>query len=415
MIALAVGAPLVRAQGPLGDLARDKIHDLTAQNGMSFYLRIPKAYNAKKPLPAILILHGSNMNAKAYVATIAAAWPKVAADYVLIGINGENRVQGSPDDNPAFNYTYLNFVGKGSTYKGFAGNEKESPALVVQVVQEIKKQLPVSKIFIGGHSQGGWLTMSDYMYFPDLFAGAFPVSGGLLVQCEPSAFNDSAVRAAQRKGAIAIVYGERDTEWAASGKATFESFDDDSFPRLHLFADPRGDHRFGLLPVEAAIRWLEASTSEDPVKLLDFAQQRLKQREYRDALSAAGRAAELDTAKAQAARIEAVRKAVEEAAKAPAAKIEPLIRAAKDDTWVAQFVRFRRDFEFTDAAKGVMEAYGNLRKQQEKPAQELWAAVRKDFAEKKPDEGYRKCQQIVREYYASTYYRYAKNTLSARK
>jgi pimeloyl-ACP methyl ester carboxylesterase len=416
-IILVVTSPVVSlaqaAKGPWPD--RDKFHNETAANGMTFHIRIPKAYDPKKPSPALVILHGSNMNANAYAQTIVHAWPALARDFVIIGINGENRVQGSPDDNPAYNYTYLNFVGKGSTFKGFAGSEKESPALVVQVVQEIKQKLPLSKIFIGGHSQGGWLTMSAYMYFPELFAGAFPVSGGLLVQCEPSAFNDPDVRAAQRRGAIAIVYGERDVEWAPSGKATFESFDDDGFPRLHLFALPQGDHRFALLPVQDAIRWLQESTSDDPAALLTFAERRLKQREYRDALAAADRAAELDTAKAQAKRIEAVRKAIEEPAAKAAATLQPLIEKAKDDSWVAQFVKFRRDFEFTQAAKPVMQSYADLRKEHEKPARDLFNAARKDFNEKKPNDAYAKYTQIVREYYASSWYRYAKSALASRQ
>ena len=33
------------------------------------------------------------------------------------------------------------------------------PALVTAALQEIKEKLPLGKIFIGGHSQGGWLTL----------------------------------------------------------------------------------------------------------------------------------------------------------------------------------------------------------------------------------------------------------------
>ena len=403
------------ADTALPELKRNTIHDLKAGNGLTYHLRLPSAYNPKKPLPAILILHGSNMNSKAYVATVAGAWPKLAADYVLIGIDGENRVRNSPDNNPAFNYTYVNFVGKGSTLKGFPGSEKESPALVTDALQEIKKQLPLGKVFIGGHSQGGWLTLSCYMYFPELFAGAFPVSGGLLMQCEPASFNDEAARAAQRKGAIAIVYGERDKEWAPSGKASFESFADDAFPRLRRFAPPQGDHRFGLLPVEQAVRWLESVTSEDPKALLDFAERQLKAKEYRDAHAAATRARELDESKAHAARIGAVLKAIEPAAKAAAEKLEPAIRQSKDDSWLPQFYRFRQDFEFAESAAGVMQAYRDLRKEHEKPAQELWNAARRDFAEKNADEGYRKYQQIVSTYYASSWYRYARASLDTRR
>jgi predicted esterase len=412
---LTLPAPAQKPTTPLQDLKRNTIHDLTATNNLTYHLRIPTAYNPKTPTPAILILHGSNMNAKAYVNTIAAAWPKIASDYVLIGINGENRNPKSPDNNPAYNYTYINFVGKGSKMRGFPGSEKESPALVTQTLEEIKKQLPLGKVFIGGHSQGGWLTVTTYMHYPELFAGAFPVSGGMIVQAEPTAFNDEAHRAQQRKGAIAVVYGQRDTQWAHAGKATYESFADDGFPALRLFAPPQGDHRFALLPVDQAIRWLESITSDDPAKLLDFANRQLKSREYRDAHAAATRAKELDTKNAHSTQIESILKSIETPAQAAAQKLDPLIKNAKDDTWLPQFTKFRADFEFTDAAKPILQAYKDLRDQHEKPAQELWTAARKDFAAKNPEEGYKKLQQLTRQYYASTWYRHAKSTLDTRQ
>ena len=77
-----------------------------------------------------LILHGSNMNGKAYVNTLAAAWPDIARDYILLGINGETPSRIAADD-PAFNYTYVNYVGR-STFGGFPGTDRESPALVAR-------------------------------------------------------------------------------------------------------------------------------------------------------------------------------------------------------------------------------------------------------------------------------------------
>jgi hypothetical protein len=72
-------------------LAPGKILDGSTKGLLTYSVRAPEGYTAGdgKKWPAVVILHGSNMNGKAYVSTIAAAWPDIAKDYLLIGINGE--------------------------------------------------------------------------------------------------------------------------------------------------------------------------------------------------------------------------------------------------------------------------------------------------------------------------------------
>ena len=62
-----------------------------------------------------------------------------------------------------------------------------------------------------------------------------------------------------------------------------------------------------------------------------------------------------------------------------------------------------------------MKAYRDLREQHEKPARELWTAARKDFAEKNAEQGYKKYQKLVSDYYASSWYRHAKSALASRR
>ena len=75
--------------------------------------------------PVALILHGSNMNARAYVNTLAVTWPDIARDYILLGINGETPSNISAD-SPAFNYTYINYVGR-STFGGYPRDRPREP------------------------------------------------------------------------------------------------------------------------------------------------------------------------------------------------------------------------------------------------------------------------------------------------
>ena len=55
---------------------------------------------------------------------------------------------------PRFNYTYVSYVGR-STFKGFPGTDRESPALVAEALDDVREAYPVSRYFVGGHSQGG--------------------------------------------------------------------------------------------------------------------------------------------------------------------------------------------------------------------------------------------------------------------
>ena len=124
---------LVRAQGPQGVGVRPPraaqgrpdrrwIH----QEPAHVQRCAPEGFKAgdARRWPTIVILHGSNMSGKAYVNSIAQAWPDIAKDYLILGLNGE--VPSDLGDDPRFNFTYVNFMGR-STYKGFPGRTARAP------------------------------------------------------------------------------------------------------------------------------------------------------------------------------------------------------------------------------------------------------------------------------------------------
>jgi hypothetical protein len=243
-----------------------------------------------------------------------------------------------------------------------------------------------------------------------------PISAGLIFQCEPTAYEDAAIRAQQRKRPIAIVHGERDPLVSvAMARAAHESFMGDGFPMLRLFLAADSAHAFISLPFEEGIRWMESMASDDPRALLKSAQQAFGRREYRDALAYLQHAQDLDPAGAQAAAGRALRQRIEQLAAAPAKTLQAQIQQAKGSGWVNDFDGFRQQFEFTDAAAGVMAEYDKLRKVHEPLAEKLWANARAAFKEGDKDKGYRTCEEIVSGYYASSYYRYAKQTLAERR
>jgi poly(3-hydroxybutyrate) depolymerase len=388
-----------------------KIVDGAASNRMSYHVRLPEGYDAESSAPALVLLHGSNMSSKAYVSTVVAAWPKLADDFILIGINGEHRVANRSADNPAFNYSGVNFVGK-SKYKGYPGTDRESPALVPEVIAELKERLKIGKVFVGGHSQGGFVTYSIFMNYPDLVAGAFPISSGPWIQCEPTAYDNPEVRTAQRRIAVAIIHGENDpTVPFTQGRAAFESFDDDGFPMLHFFTDKTAGHMFARLPVERAVRWLERMTSDDAESLAKSALDLIAAGEFRDATAVIARARKVDLEKKLEVKLVALDRAVDEHAAPQAARLAPQIAAARDDSWVNDFFTFRAQFQFAAAAQPTIEAYRTLRARHEEPATKLWNDARADFQAGRQNDGYDKYTEIVTKYFASSWYRYAKPAL----
>lgn len=394
-----------------------KMVDGSTTGLLTYTARAPEGYKQGdgRKWPAVVILHGSNMNGRAYVNTIATAWPDVAKDYILIGINGERPSDIGKD--PKFNYSYVNYVGR-STFKGFPGTDRESPALVAEALEDLRGAYPVAKYFVGGHSQGGFLTYSLLMNSPELIAGAFPVSAGVIFQAEPGAYEDEKLRSAQRAVPLAIVHGRPDPVVAfGTGEYAAALFGEAGWPAFRFFADasPAG-HRFALLPVGPAVRWLEAQASDDPAKLLAFAEQRLKARGHRDAVAALNRARALNPADGAAkAKLERLSKEVDTRAAAGAKQFLPKIRDGKAKGWIDGFLAYRDDFEFAPAAREAMEAFNALRAEHEGPAKKLLGEARAAFQQGRRDEGYAKYQEIVDKHYAASSYRNVKRWLAERK
>lgn len=245
-------------------LVAGQMRDGSTDGLLTYCVRAPDDYRegANTKWPTLVILHGSNMNGRAYVNTIASAWPAIAKAYLLIGINGET--PSDFGDEPRFNYTYVDFVGR-STFKGFPGTDRQSPTLVIEAMRELRKVYPVARYYVGGHSQGGFLTYSVLMNYPEEIAGGLPISAGVIFQCEPKAYADEKLRAAQRAVPIAIVHGKQDVAVPfAQGEYAAKLFEEAKWPAVKFFADDSGaGHRFALLPLDEAIHWLEKHASAD--------------------------------------------------------------------------------------------------------------------------------------------------------
>ena len=408
------GQPAPRFK-PHVPLVAGKIIDGSTKSLLTYSVRAPEDYQpgSTRKWPTVLILHGSNMNGQNYVNTISSVWPDIARDFILLGINGET--PSNISDDPRFNYSYVNYVGR-STFKGFPGTDRESPALVSDAMVELKQVYPISHFLVGGHSQGGFLTYSLLMNFPELIAGAFPISCGVIFQCEPDVYNDATLRKSQRAVPLAIIHGKNDSAVGFSmGQYAATLFGEANWPAFRFFADDAGGHMFARLPIGPAIRWLESHASNDPAILVDFAGSQLSQKAYRDAIAALRHLRTLNLNESQKHRVEELSRSIDAQASADAARFLPLIRQAKDGSWIDGFLAFRDDFEFTDAAHDVMAAFAELRMHQMDPAKKAFGEARQLFQQGKQDEGYAKYREIVEKYYASPLYRNVKRWLADRQ
>jgi predicted esterase len=383
-----------------------EVTDGQTRSGLNYHLRVPKGFDRKSRYTAVALFHGSNTNSRDYVEGFPGNWPELAERFILVGFDGERLSGASREPTRAFNASYVEFSGD---HVGEPWRYNQTPWLVAQALDQLGAELPVERWFVGGHSQGGFLTLAVAMFYPERIAGAFEVAGNLLVQCEPSTFTDEKVRAAQRRVPIAIVHGEKDdvVEFSAA-TYTHEALQDGGFPLLRLFNDPQAGHPWAFLPVDDALRWLEALSSSDPGALLAFAEKSIEEQRWRDATGALGRARELLHEDSTRARVDALLARIDQAAASEAAALSKAIAANKDGSWVDSFWEFRERFAFAPAARGVLEAYRKLRDAHQKPADERFYRARglEDAQQKKA-----LYREIVEEYYASSWYRLVKRWL----
>jgi len=371
-----------------------------SESGLNYHLRVPRDYapDAPRRYTAIALFHGSNMSARAYVDTFAAAWPALAEQYLLVGFDGEHLAPGAREGEPIYNASYVGFIGENA---GEPWRYNQTPGLVARALQQLSAELPIERWFVGGHSQGGFLTYAVALFFPRLVAGAFPVSGNLLVQCAPGRLGEDLLGAARRVP-FALVHGRNDEVIEFSAATDCErALQDGGFPALRLFSDPEAGHRFALLPVDRAVQWLEAISAREPERLLEFAAQSLEQEHPRDASAALLRLQEVDSEGRLAPRAKDLIERIDRAGAAQAEQLFRAISTNRDATWVEAFWDFRARFGLAPCARGVLQAYQGLRDLHEGPADELFWRARGEGDEARRRALY---AELVERYYASSYY-----------
>ena len=370
-----------------------------AENGMLYFIRPPTGWRKGKAVDAIVLLHGSNWTTKGMVWVTAKNWPSIAKNYMLIGIQGDLWSEFSDPPDLRFNYHYVNWMGK-STYKGFPYTHKDSPFLVSEVVEHLGEAHKWKRVFIGGHSQGGFMTLLMYTHYPELFAGAFPIAGGMVMQAEPNVFDDEDLKAAQRATPLCIVHGSKDTVVPhTTGLYVRDRFEGSGFPLMHLIDPPLG-HPYDFLPIGDAIDYLDALSTTDTKVLAEYADVAAKNRQWRVVSAALTRANQIKAGKKLAA---AAKKLDAKAAKG-AKKFLERLKKGEGGKWVDDFVTWKRDFYGAPSAEPVMALYEKLRDEHDGPAEALLKEARTARHNRDESTVRAKYQEVVDSYWASGRY-----------
>ena len=88
------------------------------------------------------------------------------------------------------------------------GSAKYVAAITKQVKAAFKTH---TRVYIGGHSQGGYACYSCIMHYPELYDGAFPMAGGCWKQNAPNLFETEPEKMAlQQQMPIAVIHGRSD-------------------------------------------------------------------------------------------------------------------------------------------------------------------------------------------------------------
>ena len=167
------------------------------------------------------------------------------------------------------------------------------------------------------------------------------------------------------------------------------------------FLNPSGGHPYDFLPVNEAIQYLDAMTTDDEKLLLKYAQERLGKKDWRTVGMALQHASDLEADDS----FKKIRDAFEsEASKNTEGHLKN-IKKGEYGKWVDRFLRWHEDFALADSAKEVAPEWDALAADHADAAKALATEASKAFKSRKVKEGWELRKQIVLENFASPQYR----------
>jgi predicted esterase len=365
---LPAGTAAAKDEGPPEAASPEKVHPgqtalLKAPKGMRYFLRVPRDYDAKAGARLIVFLHGSNGNGLSYLRSFEGK--RWAEDAILCCPNGE---QGT-EPLGANNFTF------------------ESAPLVADVTEQVKKAFRTTVSYVGGHSQGGFLTYSVVLLNPDLYQGAMPMAGDCWSQNEPNLWEDRPeVAKVQHEIPIAVVHAKNDPVVKfEQGQHAYDVFRSEGWQKVRLFAPERSAHMFMMYPVDEVLDWLDAMNGRNEKKAAELCEKWAKAGEWGWVVAAA-RASKSGGAKL-------VKSAEDAAAKAVPAMAEAMKGRPAD--WIPRWLEFWRVYGGTEAAKPLVDDYRKKRAEERAEGSRLFNEAFSLMRQGKRDDAYKLLDQLL--------------------
>jgi poly(3-hydroxybutyrate) depolymerase len=333
-----------------------------AGKGMRYFLRVPKRYDPKAGARLIVFLHGSSMNGLQYLQSFEAK--RWCEDDLLCCPNGENGTDPFGQNNFGFG----------------------SAPLVADLTVEIQKAFKTTIIYVGGHSQGAFLTYSVILNYPDLYRGAFPMAGDCWIQNEPNLWEDKPdVLAKQKEIAVAVIHGKADPVVPfTQGEHAYDCFRAMGWTKLRLFAPKDLNHMFMLAPIDEAIEWLDAMNGLNEKKTVPLASKWAREGEWGWVAHAA---------KASKFSGPALQKSAEDAATKAIPAIAEALKGQPAD-WIPKWMEFWRIFGATNSAKPMVANYLTQRDQQRAAAVRLFNEAQILFRSQKRADAFKLLEKL---------------------
>lgn len=242
---LAFASGEIESKKPTADAKPLVVYEHRSSEGLRFTWVVPEGYDGKKARNLTVICHGTGL------------------DYRWGHWNNKPGIFRPHDivvsvDGPAPN---------GET-RLFLGDEANATAFA-KFLGELRELFAVDKLFLYGHSQGG--------FFVVYFAGEHPELVSGVVAHASGAWNWSKTGAPVRKVAVAFLHGTADpvVPYGQSVGAR-DAYDKEGFELLHLRRLENYNHWPNAVRATECLDWCEGMTTDDPARALECARRLLE-------------------------------------------------------------------------------------------------------------------------------------------
>lgn len=347
---VAASAPNVEdweRRAPSPDAPAHEVFTWTSQGELRFAWCLPKGYDAKQPRNLTVILHGTGLDYR------WGFWNNKPGhfrpDDIVVSVDGP-----TPDGEARL----------------FLGDDKNAKAFR-EFLKELRASFSIDRIFLYGHSQGGFFVVHYAGEFPDDVAGVVAHASG--------AWAWSKTGKPSQKVAIAFMHGTQDPVVPyGQSPGSRDAYAGLGFPRLHLRRLQRYNHWPNATRANECLAWCQGMTTTRPEEALACARELVRPKgsdEYqwetvvdfsgaRDVLrrfSAKGVEPFKDAAPELTSAAEALVRAIDDEGARHVAELKqslPKKLALDGKPWLGHLIALREDFRGVESVEAFVASLG---------------------------------------------------------